>query len=160
MCVTSEEPRARPPRVRPEDCWLPTEGCSGRIVTRVVIDLREAKKRLRGKEIRPAPIVAQLALAEEMAAALERGEVNRTGLAHLYGLTKPRVTQLLNLLKLHPLILGYLRSLGRGRPRAWVTERRLRELSAMTLREQLDVSTRTVPGLMQWLADRTKPAAS
>ncbi len=115
-------------------------------MTRVVIDLREAKKRLRGKEIRPAPIVAQLALAEEMSAALERGEVNRTGLAHLYGLTKPRVTQLLNLLKLHPLILDYLRSLGSGRPRAWITERRLRGLTGIEPAAQVDAAVKVVPG--------------
>jgi len=128
-------------------------------VTRVVIDQREAKRRLRGREIRPAPIVAQLALAEEMAAALERGEVDRTGLAHLYGLTKPRVTQLLNLLKLHPLILDYVRSLGRGRPRAWITERRLRPMTALPRVEQLQAALRIMPGIAQWRGDGGPVAA-
>ncbi len=107
--------------------------------------------RLRGRKLGRPPIVAQLALAEEIAAALERGEVNRTGLAHLYGLTKPRVTQLLNLLKLHPLVLDYVRGLARGRPRAGITERRLRDLTTIDPAGQLAVAKRRVPGFVQWL---------
>jgi hypothetical protein len=96
----------------------------------VVIDIFEAKKRLGQQERvwgRP-PIQKTLALAEEFRRQLDAGRVNQSGLAHLYGLTRARVTQVLNLLRLHPSILDFLRALPPGPHARLYTERRVRPL--------------------------------
>jgi hypothetical protein len=64
-----------------------------------VIDIFEAKKRLRSKELPafpPRPILRTLAVAEEFKRLLNRGDVNQAGLAHLYGFTRARVTELVS----------------------------------------------------------------
>ena len=88
----------------PFGAQLPNGACSGRIATDVFIDFYEAKKRLKPQERawQPAPIQKTLALAEEFRRQLNGGGLNQSGLAQRYGLTRARVTQVLNLLRLQP----------------------------------------------------------
>jgi hypothetical protein len=86
-----------------------------------------------------------LALAEELRVLLDARAVNQAGLAHLYGMTRARVTQILNLLRLRPAILAYLRQ--PDRPSARVSERRLRSLVSLSPEHQLHRVRLTWPGL-------------
>ena len=104
---------------------LPNGACHAENITDVVLDFLEAKKRLKSQKSVPArPIRKPLALAEEFRRQLDAGGVDQAGLARGHGLTRARVTQVLNLLKLHPTILDFLRGTPPG-PRAGLfTERR------------------------------------
>jgi hypothetical protein len=113
-------------------------------VADVVISFPRAKKPP-GK-LKEVPIVRQLALAEELRALLEAGGVNQSGLAHLHGLTRARVTQLLNLLKLHPAILDYIREQPGQTPRNRPSERKLRGLTRLPPAVQLNRARRLLPG--------------
>jgi hypothetical protein len=99
-------------------------------VSDVVIDLYEAKKRLKPREKpwEPPPIQRSLALAEEFRRQLDAGGVNQSGLARRHGLTRARVTQVLNLLELHPAILHFLCAMRPGPHARLFTERRVRPL--------------------------------
>jgi len=91
--------------------------------------------------------VRHLLLAEALQADLDSRRVpNRTGLARLHRLTKPRVTQLLGLLKLHPRIIDFIRSLSSGAPERAVTEKRLRTLVRLGHNEQLAHARRLLKG--------------
>ncbi len=96
----------------------------------MVIDLHEAKKRLKPQEKvwKPPPVQKTLALAAEFRRELDAGSVNQSGLAQRYGLTRARVTQVLNLLKLHPSILEFLLGMPPGPYSRLFTERRVRPL--------------------------------
>jgi hypothetical protein len=115
---------------------VPNGSCSGRIVTDVVVDFFDAKKRLRPAERvwGPPPIQKTLTLAEEFRRQLGAGGVNQSGLANLYGLTKARVTQV----KLHPNILDFLRTMPAGPYACRYTERRVRPLVPLDPSAQLD----------------------
>jgi hypothetical protein len=73
---------------------LPDGACGGRTASDVVIDFRDAKKRLKSQEEvwKPAPIQTTLALAEEFRGHLDAGGVNQSDLARRHGLTQARVT--------------------------------------------------------------------
>jgi hypothetical protein len=117
------------------------------MVTDIVIDFLATKRRLRPKERLwgPPPIQKTLALVDEFKRQLDAGSVNQSGLAHLYALTRARVTQVLNLLKLHPNILDFLRALPPG-PRARLyTERRLRPLLLLEHSAQLRDASDVIP---------------
>lgn len=105
-----------------------------------------------GKLARPR-IVRLLALADELRGHLEAGSVNQSDLSHLYGMTRARVTQLLNLHKLHPRILAYVRGLGSTVPLCAVTEHRLRPLTGLPPEEQLAAAVEQVPGFAAHMAD-------
>jgi hypothetical protein len=129
--------------------WLPNGACSGRTVTDIIIDYFEVNKRSRSEEFPafpPPPILRTLALAEEFKKLLDRGDVNRAGLAHVYGFTRARVTQILNLLKLHSDILARLRSLTPGPAASRLTERKVRPLLLLAGPHQLEVAPRVIPG--------------
>jgi hypothetical protein len=71
----------------------------------LVLDFLEARKRLRGEELRPSPrsrMAEVLDLVEGWQKRLDSGEVNRADLAREAGLTRARVTQLLALIDLPP----------------------------------------------------------
>jgi hypothetical protein len=87
-----------------------------------------------------------MALAEEFKRLLDRGDVNQAGLAHLYGFTRARVTQIMNLLRLHPDILDHLRSLTPGPDASRLTERRVRPLLLLSVQGQLEVAAQVIPG--------------
>jgi hypothetical protein len=129
---------------------LPNGACSGRIVTDVVIDFYDAKRRLKPQESvwQPPPIQRTLALAEEFRRQLDTGGVNQSGLAHLHGLTRARVTQVLNLLKLHPAILHFLRAMRPGPHARLFTERRVRPLLPLDPAVQVREAKTLLPGFV------------
>jgi hypothetical protein len=111
-----------------------------------VIDFEQAKKRLRPERLRPFRIIALLDQAERFRALIEAGSVNQSDLARLYGMTRARVTQILNLLRLHPAVVDYLRGrhfVGHGRA---PTERSLRPLVAKPAEAQLEAAQEGLPG--------------
>jgi hypothetical protein len=93
------------------------------------------------------PVAGHLHLAESFQRRLDAGEVaNRADFARQHGLTRARVTQLLDLLKLDPSILEYVRCLPAGTPERLVTEKMLRPLVGLGHDAQLLVAERKVPG--------------
>ena len=127
---------------------LPSSSCSKNWSAGFVIDFFEAKKRLQAKPLRPPRIIRMLTLAEEMKALLDQKSVNHYGLGRLYGMSTPRVTQILNLLKLHPAILDFVRTLSLATPARAVTERKLRTLVPLSQKEQLEAASRLFPGFV------------
>jgi len=103
---------------------------------------------LKPKPLRPPRIIRLLTLAEEMRGLLEQKSVNHYGLGRLYGMSTPRVTQILNLLKLHPAILDFVRTLSLATPARAVTERKLRALVPLSAEEQLEAAARLFPGFV------------
>ena len=85
-----------------------------------------------------------LALADEFRAALEAERVNQSQLARRYGLSRQRVTQLLNLHRLHPRIQEFVRALRDVGPR-YLTERRLRPIGKWRHEDQLTELRRLCP---------------
>jgi len=143
MRRTNEEP---PTKAR--TCvggWLPTAASSGRILADVPVAARRPTSP--SGKLKEPPIVRQLALAEEFRSLLVSGAVrNQAGLAHLTGLTRARVTQIMNLLKLAPEIRAYLRGLSGQPPKEWATERKLRGLTALSPTAQMDAARCRLPG--------------
>lgn len=91
------------------------------------MDLDAFRKRRRPRELKLPPVVRHLELAESFLNKLAAGEVaTRAELARQHGLTRARVTQLLDLLKLDPAILDYVRNLPAGTHERLVTEKKLR----------------------------------
>ena len=71
---------------------------------------------------------------------------NQADLARTFRLTRARVTQLLQLLDLHPDILAYAKGLPPGTPTKMVTERGLRPLLKLKPEQQLRKAGRVVRG--------------
>lgn len=119
-------------------------------MTDVVIDFHDSKKRLKSREKvwQPAPIQKTLALAEEFRRQLDAGGVNQSGLARRHGLTRARVTQVLNLLKLHPTILDFLRGMPAGPHARLFTERRVRPLLRIEPAAQANEARTLLPGFV------------
>ena len=111
-----------------------------RIRSGFVIDLGEARKRLRPKELDEAvvpPVTKALALADEFRRLLDTGVVKRRAdLARRFNLSRARVTQLLDLHKLHPDILGFVRNVRGVGPR-YLPVRFLLLLSPLPHEEQI-----------------------
>ncbi len=69
---------------------------------------------------------------------LDSGEVkNRAELAHREGVTRPRITQIMKLLRLAPEIQEAILALPAGTPERLVTERKLRQLVDLEPVDQL-----------------------
>jgi hypothetical protein len=98
-------------------------------------------------EKKPPKIVALIERAEEFRRLLDTGQVrNQAELARTFRLTRARVTQLLQLLDLHPDILAYAKGLPPGTPTKMVTERGLRPLLKLKPEQQLRKAGRAVAG--------------
>lgn len=79
-----------------------------------------------------------VALALEWRKALESGHhSSQADLARKKGLSRARVTQILNLLRLTPQAIGMVRDLGDPLPAPRVTERQLRRLINLPAQNQL-----------------------
>ncbi len=101
-----------------------------------------------------------LAQAEEFQRLLHTREVERrTDLARRFGLSGPRITQLLNMLKLDRIIRTYIRSLGPGSPLRAVTEKGLRQTAALCHEAQVEWAHAHLPGFARFLK-QPKRAAS
>lgn len=97
-----------------------------------------ARKRFRPKKLDPPTVVKLLAIAEEWQRQLDAGDVHhRADISHREGLSRARVTQILNLLKLHPAIKDFVGNLGPTAPERLVTERKLRKLIGLPVEEQI-----------------------
>ncbi len=125
-------------------------------MTDVVIDFFEAKKRMKPqqKAWQPPPIQRTLALAEDFRRQLDAGGVNQSGLAQRHGLTRARVTQVLNLLRLHPIILDFLRGMTPGPYARLFTERRVRPLLPLDPAVQVREARTLLPGFAPPRASR------
>jgi hypothetical protein len=78
-----------------------------------------------------------IALAQGWQALLASGAcANRAALARTLGVTRARVTQILGLLELAPQVIAGLAALGDPLPRPIVTERGLRSLVRLPVKEQ------------------------
>ena len=101
----------------------------------------------------PPNIVRLIERAEQFKKLLDSGVVrNQADLAKTFRLTRARVTQLLQLLDLHPTILAYGKSLPPGTPTKLVTERGLRPLVGLPKERQLKVARQRVVGFVDYLA--------
>jgi hypothetical protein len=99
-------------------------------------------------------IIELLDQAERFRSRLSAGDVNQADLARLHGITRARVTQILNLLRLHPVIVNYLRARGYvGFGRA-PTERLLRPLVAMPAEGQLRAAEERLAGFSEYREGR------
>ncbi len=100
----------------------------------------------------------RLAQAEEWQRQIDAGEVkHRAEISNREGLSRARVTQIMHLLRLHPAVLDYVRSLGPETPERMVTERKLRRLGHLPHDEQLVAARLALP----CLCDReNQPVAS
>lgn len=135
--------------------WLPTGASSKNFESEFILDLDAFRKRRTPRELKVPPVVQHLALAESFQARLAAGNVpTRAALARQYGLTRARVTQLLDLLKLDLLILDYVRTLPAGTPERLVTEKSLRRLVQMPMLSQILEATKFVPGFAAHQAGR------
>jgi hypothetical protein len=93
-----------------------------------------------------------MALAEEFCRLLETNEVrNRAELARRYRLTRARVTQLLDLLKLDQSVIAYAKSLPAGTPTRRITERALRRLLKLKGEHQVNAARQNVWGFNAFL---------
>jgi len=129
------------------DRGLPGLAGSKNFSSEFVLDLDSYRKRKRVSELKLPPVVRHLKLAESFQRRLDAGEVaSRADLARQHGLTRARVTQLMDLLKLDPLILDYVRNLPVGTPERLVTERNLRRLVRLAADSQLREAAKRVPG--------------
>lgn len=97
------------------------------------------------------PIRKMLDRAEEIKRQLDDAEgSSRAGLARRLHLTRPRVTQLMKLLDLHPTIREYIKSLPPGTPERLVTERGLRALVEKPHAQQLRLAKVAVKGFREF----------
>ncbi len=102
--------------------------------------------------MRPPKVVADLALAERFQGLLDAEEArNRADLARRFRLTRARVTQLMDLLRLHPTIRAYVKSLPPGTPTRLVTERGLRPVVRTPIWKQVATAQRMVAGFQTFM---------
>ncbi len=95
-------------------------------------------------------VVKRLAQAEEWQRQLDAGEVkHRAEISRREAVSRARVTQIMHLLKLHPAVQDYVRSLTPDTPERLVTERKLRQLAKLNYEQQLQVAQFIVPGFTQ-----------
>ena len=116
--------------------WLPTVGFGANFATVLFLD-RSKHKKLPKQQARSPRLLELLEQAESFQRMLDTGEArSRVNLANAFGLSRPRVTQIMNLLTLHPAVLDAIRRMPLESPKRWVTEKQLRPLVQMSLEEQ------------------------
>ena len=116
-------------------------------LAKVIVLFPEHRKLVKDAPLRVPRVVIHVARAEEFQRLLDAGEVrSRADLARRFRLTRARVTQLMKLLNLHPVILAYVKSLPPGTPTKMVTERSLRGLVRVPSHRQVVSAKRLVPG--------------
>lgn len=114
---------------------------------------REEKQR--GRRMRTVEL---LDLSDEFARLLRVGEVRRRAdLAAIYGISRARVTQLLNLQGLHSDIRVFLRENARANWGNFISERSLRPLLKMTEERQLEAAAKLWPRFVATPRDDRRP---
>jgi hypothetical protein len=128
---------ARPILLTHVVAWRPNPDTSANFSGRFRV---EARRRTKPKAVptEPPPIVKLLAKAVAWQADLDAGRVkNRAALASRGDLSTVRVTQVLRLLDLDPVIREWLASLPPGTPARYVAERQLRGIATMSRAKQV-----------------------
>jgi hypothetical protein len=134
---------------------LPNAAACENGLAEVVVLLPERRKRRPDEDLRLPKVVGDLALAERFQGLLDAGEArNRADLACRFRLTRARVTQLMDLLRLHPTILAYVRSLPAGSPTRMVTERGLRAVVRLPRGQQVETASRFIRDFERFVAER------
>ena len=132
---------------------LPSYAGSGRKVV-AVVEVEPAGESPDSSELEPPPVVQMLEQAEELQRLITSGNIaNRAELARWHGLTRARVTQFMNLLELHPLVLAYARGLPPGCPPRLVTEHKLRRLTRLPRGQQINAACDLLPGFADFFAE-------
>lgn len=140
---------------RPE--WLPTLAQRENFLAAFELCGEEPRKWRRSKRIGPPKVVRFLAMAEEFQALLEAGKVrSRAELARRNDLQRARVTQLMGLLELHPVIREFVRGLGEEVPDRAVTERKLKVLTSLGPSAQLVAARNRLPGFAAFESARAQ----
>jgi hypothetical protein len=99
------------------------------------------------------PIVRQVAQAEQFQCLLDTRDARcRADVARRFGLTRARVTQLLNLLELQPEIVAYVRGLPPGTPARFITEKMLQPFTQLPAAAQLQAAEELLPGFSAYIA--------
>ena len=116
-----------------------------------IIDLAAARKARQRRELVLPRVCQALALADQYQRELDTGVINRrSDLALLHGIYKPRVTQLLDLHRLHPEIIAFIRSLKPGKILKPTTEKKLRAWVELSPSEQLKTAEVQVAGFAEY----------
>lgn len=129
------------------DEWLPNASECENGLAKVIVLFPERRKRVKDADLRVPKVVTDVAMAEEFQPLLDARELrNRAGLARRFRLARARVTQLMKLLILHPVILAYVKSLPPGTPTKMVTECGLRALAWLRQDHQVAAAKRCLRG--------------
>ena len=132
--------------------WLPSYAGSGRKVV-AVVELEAVKDSLEPRSLALPPVVGMLEQAEEFQRLVMSGIVaSRAELARRHGITRGRVTQVMSMLELHPLVLAFVRSLPGGTGPRLVTERKLRRLTHLSRECQVNAALEQLPGFAGFMA--------
>jgi hypothetical protein len=109
--------------------------------------VERAQRKSRSGRLGPPKVVRFLAMAEEFQRLLEAGNVrSRAELARRNDLQRARVTQLMDLLELHPLIREFVRGLDEKTPERAVTERKLKVFTSLPVGRQVSAARERLPG--------------
>jgi DNA invertase Pin-like site-specific DNA recombinase len=160
VALIAADPSKAPEVNRPEAVlanggnWLPTSSPNQNRPPTVYLCLPQHMLEGKTKPLGAPPIRKMLERAEEIKRQLDDAGSNRAGVARKLHLTRPRVTQLMKLLDLHPLIREYIKSLPPGTPDRMVTERALRGLVNKSIDKQLDLAAGTIKGFKAFMDDR------
>jgi hypothetical protein len=141
--------------------WLPNDGASQYLASGFVIDLAKARKRLRPQQDRPPALLVLLERAEAYQRQLDGGGAPSLAyLARANGLTRARVTQVMNLRKRHPAIISYIRAMPEMPRRTWIAEAKVRPMTGLPHREQLSLARKLLPGFTSHAGSRCAQRAS
>jgi hypothetical protein len=150
----------RSPLATPQRFQRPSGDPGKNFTTAFVIDPDRERKQRRSKQLRLPRVVRLLEQAVELKRLVDTRQVGfRADLARRSGLSAMRVTQILALLELAPSVLAYVRSLDATTPERLVTERRLRTLTHLPPREQVQRATKVLPGFASFIARRAGEVA-
>lgn len=134
---------------------LPTLARSENFMSAFEMLVERAKRKSRSERIGPPKVVRFLAMAEEFQRLLEAGKVrSRAEFARRNDLQRARVTQLMDLLELNPLIRDFVRSLDEKTPERAVTERKLKVLTSLPEAGQVFAARKRLPGFAAFEARR------
>ena len=156
--IATDPSRSTPEVNRPEAVlasggnWLPSPAPNQNRAPTVYVCLPQRMLEGKPRHLEVPPIRRMLDRAEEIKGLLDAADgSSRAGLARRLHLTRPRVTQLMKLLDLHPKIRDYIKSLPPGTPERMVTERGLRVLMDKPLDTQLSLAGGSIRGFREFL---------
>src|SRR5688572_23076674 len=106
------------------------------------------------------PARKYIEMAEEMRQKLDSGEAKHQGeLADLYQVSRPRVVQILGLLRLTPEILSYVKTMAPGPEAGSVTEKQLRGVLRYDHPTQKQLALSRLPGFAFSISGNQLPSS-